>query len=167
MVNVSSPNTPGLRDLQEKEPLTKLLTHLQKINGNLGKPKPLLLKIAPDLEFSQIDDVVEVIQSLALDGLIATNTTISRKGLLTNDLDKIGAGGLSGRPLANRSTEVIRYLRKKLGAGSVIIGVGGIDSVSTAKAKLDAGADLIQIYSGLIYEGPNLIRDIAKSLAIN
>jgi len=167
VVNVSSPNTPGLRALQEKEPLTRLLQELQQKNRMQPTPKPLLLKIAPDLSNEQLDDIADIVRETGLDGIIATNTTIARAGLHTpaSTLEAIGAGGLSGVPVQARSTEVIRYLREKLGAGPVIIGVGGIDSAAAAREKLDAGADLVQVYSGLVYEGPGLVREILERLA--
>lgn len=162
VVNVSSPNTPNLRELQDKAPLTNLLNLLQTENNKQNAPKPILLKIAPDLTDSQLDDIVDIVKETGIAGIIATNTTISRNGLHTpeNTLKAIGAGGLSGAPVRDRSTAVIRYLRSKMGAGVVIIGVGGIDSAAAAKEKLAAGADLIQVYSGMIYEGPGLIRAI-------
>ena len=166
VVNVSSPNTPGLRDLQDKEPLTKLLNHLQKINNSKSHPKPILLKIAPDLTNTQLDDIVDIIGETRLDGVVATNTTINRDNLKTDKLtvDKIGNGGLSGRPLKDRSTEVIKYLSKKSNKSFAIIGVGGISSSKDAIEKLEAGADLIQIYTGFIYEGPFLVKKINKKL---
>lgn len=166
VVNVSSPNTPNLRDLQEKAPLTALLSQLQDLNRQQTHPKPVLLKIAPDLTNGQLDDIIEIIVTTGIDGVIATNTTISREGLQTpsSNLDTIGAGGLSGQPVKQRSTEVIRYLRNKLPKHAVIIGVGGIHSAKDALEKLDAGADLIQIYTGLIYEGPGLLKKIKQAL---
>lgn len=166
VVNVSSPNTPNLRDLQEKEPLTQLLTTLQKQNQDTGNAKPLLLKIAPDLAESQLNDIVEIAQTTKLSGLIATNTTISREGLNTPEtaIETIGAGGLSGKPVKNRSTEVIRYLRKKLGKDFPIIGVGGVATAQDAIEKLEAGANLIQVYTGFIYEGPAMVKRINKKL---
>jgi dihydroorotate dehydrogenase len=166
VVNVSSPNTPGLRELQEKEPLRKLLGFVKsRMAANL-KPKPVLLKIAPDLTVEQLDDVIEILKETKTDGVIATNTTISRDGLETDKetVEQIGAGGLSGKPLRNRSTEVIRYLRRELGPDYPIIGVGGIMSVQDALEKLDAGADLIQIYTGFVYEGPGFVKRILKAL---
>lgn len=166
VVNVSSPNTPGLRELQEKEPLTRLLQILQEKNRAHAQPKPLLLKIAPDLTDHQLDDIAAIVRETGLSGVIATNTTISREGLSTPApvVEKIGAGGLSGAPLKGRSTAVIRYLREKLGPEPVIIGVGGIDSAAAAREKLEAGANLVQVYSGLVYEGPGLISRILQSL---
>lgn len=166
VVNVSSPNTPNLRDLQEKEPLTKLLNQLQAKNAAMPSPKPILLKIAPDLTDSQLDDILDIVTDTKIDGLIATNTTISRGSLQTHPdrVQRIGAGGLSGQPVKQRSTEVIRYLSEKSNGELPIIGVGGIASAEDAKAKLAAGASLIQVYSGLIYEGPGLVRQINKAL---
>lgn len=166
VVNVSSPNTPGLRELQEKEPLRKLLADVKSLALSKSKPKPVLLKIAPDLTGSQLDDIVEILQQTKTDGIIATNTTISRENLLTpkEELDKIGNGGLSGKPVAGRSTEVIRYLRAKLGPHYPIIGVGGIMTPEDAVEKIKAGADLIQIYTGFIYEGPGLVNQINRAL---
>jgi dihydroorotate dehydrogenase len=164
VVNVSSPNTPNLRELQDKEPLMRLLELLQQRNHAQGEPKPILLKIAPDLTNEQLDDIAEIVKTTGLAGIVATNTTISRAKLKTGRalVDEIGAGGLSGVPVRERSTEVIRYMRHKLGTGSVIIGVGGVDSPESAREKIDAGADLIQVYSGLIYEGPGLVKFICK-----
>jgi len=166
VINVSSPNTPNLRELQEKEPLKKLLAGLKAINAKKLTPKPILLKIAPDLTNEQLDDIVEIIQEVQLDGVIATNTTVARDKLRTNweKIEKIGAGGLSGKPLTARSTEVVRYLSEKSNKSFPIIGVGGIMSVEDALEKLDAGASLIQLYSGFIYEGPALIKKINKAL---
>lgn len=166
VVNVSSPNTPGLRELQEKEPLTRLLNLLQDKNRAQESPKPILLKIAPDLSNSQLDDIADIIRITGLAGVIATNTTISRAALSTpeSQIAAIGMGGLSGVPVCARATEVIRYLREKLGKEAVIIGVGGIDSAASAQEKLDAGADLVQVYTGLVYEGPGLVKSILESL---
>lgn len=165
VVNVSSPNTPNLRALQEKEPLTRLLMLLQHQNRRQAYPKPILLKIAPDLTDSLLDDIAAIVRDTAIAGLIATNTTISRDNLHTADavLAAIGAGGLSGVPLRERSTDVIRYLRQQLGPEPVIIGVGGIADGSAAQEKLAAGANLVQVYSGMVYEGPGLIKQILKS----
>ena len=164
-INVSSPNTPGLRQLQEREPLEQLLIYLQTINGELGG-KPILLKIAPDLSFEQLDDILDIVQKAQLDGVIATNTTISRADLVTSKriIDRIGNGGLSGQPLKNRATEVIRYLYQKSNGQLFIIGVGGIFSVEDALEKINAGAALVQVYTGLIYEGPSLIKKINKGI---
>lgn len=166
VVNVSSPNTPGLRELQEKEPLKKLLAGVKSLSLQTERPKPILLKIAPDLTITQLDDVVEVLKATEADGVIATNTTISREGLHTTqaELSAIGNGGLSGKPLTYRSNEVITYLRAKLGKNFPIVGVGGIMSPDDAVAKLKSGADLIQIYTGFVYEGPGLVKRIVKRL---
>lgn len=166
VVNVSSPNTPGLRELQEKEPLTALLTHLQNLNHQKASPKPILLKIAPDLTDSQLDDILDIVQTTKLDGIIATNTTISRKDLTTNEIEvkNIGNGGLSGSPVRERSTEVIRYLHKKSNGAVTIIGVGGIASAEDALEKLEAGAALVQVYSGMVYAGPGLVKEINRAL---
>ena len=162
VVNVSSPNTPNLRDLQEKEPLTKLINSLISINRNKKKPKPILLKIAPDLNNNQLLDIISIVKDTGLDGVIATNTTINRDNL--KSLNKNELGGLSGKPLTSRSTEVIKFISKNSNKTIPIIGVGGINTVADALEKFDAGADLIQIYTGFIYEGPNLIRSINKAL---
>jgi dihydroorotate dehydrogenase len=166
VVNVSSPNTPNLRALQDREPLTALLAGLQVLNHKKPNPKPILLKIAPDLTDSQLDDILEIVKETKLAGLVATNTTISRDDLKTGPLsiEAIGMGGLSGKPLTSRSTEIIRYLRKKGGSNLVIIGVGGIHSAADAAEKLAAGADLLQVYSGLVYEGPALVRRINEGI---
>lgn len=166
VVNVSSPNTPNLRDLQEKEPLTALLNTLQKINLSKEKSKPILLKIAPDLTNSQLNDIIDIVKQTKIDGVIATNTTISRDGLdyEKNELENFGMGGLSGKPLTKRSTEVIRYLKKESNNAFPVIGVGGIHSAEDAIEKIDAGADLIQLYTGFIYHGPKLIKDINNAI---
>ncbi|MTI24919.1 quinone-dependent dihydroorotate dehydrogenase, partial [Fulvivirga kasyanovii] len=165
VVNVSSPNTPNLRTLQDKEPLTQLLSGLMVLNNQKEKRKPILLKIAPDLTDSQLQDIVDIVKDVQLDGLIATNTTISREGLNTSKekIEAIGAGGLSGRPLRERSTQILRFLRSKLGKDFPIISVGGIMSADDAIEKLQAGASLIQVYTGFIYEGPALIKKINKA----
>ncbi len=165
VVNVSSPNTPNLRALQEKEPLTRLLSLLQEKNRAQSSPKPILLKIAPDLTNTQLDDVAEIIQATGLAGVIATNTTISRENLQTSgdEVAAMGAGGLSGRPVQSRATAVIRHLRDRLGSTAVIIGVGGIDSPESARKKILAGADLVQVYTGLVYAGPALVKEILKA----
>ena len=162
VVNVSSPNTPNLRALQDKEPLTKLLTTLQEMNKAKAAPKPILLKIAPDLTNEQLEDIIEIVSDTKIAGVIATNTTISREGL--QSADKGETGGLSGKPLTNRSTEVIRFLAEKSNKAFPIIGVGGIHSAKDALEKIDAGADLVQLYTGFIYEGPKLIKSINKEL---
>lgn len=163
VVNVSSPNTPGLRELQEKEPLTHLLSTLMQNNLEKPKPKPILLKIAPDLTDSQLDDIIDIVNGTGIHGIIATNTTLDRSSLVT-DTAKIGAGGLSGKPLQSRSTEIIRYIHQKSGGAIKIIGVGGINNGDDAIEKLNAGASLIQVYSGLVYEGPGLIKKINTSI---
>jgi dihydroorotate dehydrogenase len=166
VVNVSSPNTPDLRALQEKEPLQQLLLSLQEQNSRMAKSKPLLLKIAPDLNEAQLNDIIEIAIEAKLSGIIATNTTISREGLVmpARQVAEMGAGGLSGKPLTQRSTEVIRYLRQNLPQEIKLIGVGGIMTAEDALDKLDAGADLVQLYTGFIYEGPALIRKINKKI---
>lgn len=166
VVNVSSPNTPNLRELQDKEPLTHLLNHLQKINNSKPQRKPLLLKIAPDLTNSQLDDIIDIVASTKIDGIVATNTTIAREPLnySKEEIDAIGMGGLSGKPLTKRSTEVIAYLKTKSNNAFPVIGVGGIHSPEDAIEKLKAGADLIQLYTGFIYEGPGLIKRINKEI---
>ena len=165
-VNVSSPNTPGLRDLQEKKPLTALLNSLQDLNNKKDKRKPILLKIAPDLTNEQLDDIITIVADTKIDGVIATNTTIDRSGLKTdkNKVDAIGNGGLSGMPVGLRSTEVIKYLADKSNRAFPIIGVGGIHSAEDALEKLDAGATLLQVYTGFIYQGPSLVKRINKAI---
>jgi dihydroorotate dehydrogenase len=166
VVNVSSPNTPNLRDLQDKEPLTKLLLELMQLNKTKPKQKPVLLKIAPDLTNSQLDDIIEIVATTKIDGVIATNTTIDRN-LLNKEKEyalTLGLGGLSGKPLAKRSTEVIKYLHQKSNAAFPIIGVGGIHSADDAIEKIKAGATLVQLYTGFIYEGPGLIKKINQRL---
>ena len=166
VVNVSSPNTPGLRELQEKEPLKKILNTLQQRNRKNDISRPILLKIAPDLSESQLDDIIEIVQETNIAGVVATNTTISRDGLVSAEALKIETGGLSGKPLTQRSTEVIRYLSEKSKKSFVIIGVGGIHSPEDAIEKLKAGASLIQLYTGFIYEGPGLIKKINKGILV-
>ena len=180
VVNVSSPNTPNLRELQDREPLTRLLSTLQELNaklsrsgdpdasrpGELWRAKPILLKIAPDLNQAQLDDILKIVLDTGIAGIIATNTTIARSPLRTPAplVAAIGNGGLSGAPLRERSTEVIRYLHTQSEGQLTIIGVGGIEDVTTAHEKLAAGASLIQVYSGMVYSGPGLVRNIKKSL---
>jgi len=166
VVNVSSPNTPGLRDLQQKEPLTDLLNRMQEFNDQKEKRKPILLKIAPDLTNEQLDDIIEIVAETKIDGVVATNTTIYRSGLKIDKtkVQAIGNGGLSGRPLKARSTEVIKYLSVQSNKAFPIIGVGGIHSAEDAIEKLDAGATLLQVYTGFIYEGPSLIKRINKAI---
>ena len=164
VVNVSSPNTPGLRELQEKGPLTAILNALQERNGKNDITRPILLKIAPDLTNEQLDDIIDIVKETGIAGVIATNTTIDRSKLSGTDKSTAETGGLSGKPLTQRSTEVIRYLSDKSGRAFPIIGVGGIHSPEDAKEKLAAGASLIQLYTGFIYEGPELVKRICKSL---
>ena len=161
-INVSSPNTPNLRALQEKEPLKQLLLALQVCNHTKIRTKPILLKIAPDLTDEQLVDIIEIVNETKIDGVIATNTTISRENL--TDANQSELGGLSGKPLGKRSTEVIRFLSEKSNKSFVIIGVGGVHSEDDAIEKLDAGASLIQLYTGFIYEGPALIKKINKRI---
>jgi dihydroorotate dehydrogenase len=166
VVNVSSPNTPNLRELQEKEPLKKLLSELMVLNNLKQHPKPILLKIAPDLNSEQLDDIVEIIEEVKIAGVIACNTTVSRENLhlSKSELEEIGEGGLSGKPLTKRSTEVIRYLSEKSNKSFPIIGVGGIHSEEDALEKIAAGASLVQIYTGFVYEGPGLVKRINKAI---
>ena len=164
VVNVSSPNTPNLRDLQEKEPLTALLNTLQKQNNSKPKRKPILLKIAPDLTDTQLSDIIDIVEVTKIDGVIATNTTLARDGLKSNETLPSQSGGLSGKPLTKRSTEVIRYLHTHSKGAFPIVGVGGIHTPSDAKEKLDAGASLIQLYTGFVYEGPASVCNINKKL---
>ena len=165
VVNVSSPNTPNLRALQDKEPLTALLQSLQ--NENLAKPKqkPILLKIAPDLTNEQLLDIIDIVNKTNIAGVIATNTTISRDNLISEN--KSETGGLSGKPLEKRSTEVIRFLSEKSNKAFPIIGVGGIHSAEDAIEKLNAGASLVQLYTGFIYEGPKLVKEINRKILEN
>ena len=172
VVNVSSPNTPGLRELQEKDSLRKILSHLQTINQQESgtetarKPKPLLLKIAPDLTWQQIDDVIDLAMEIKLDGLVATNTTISREQLQTTgqELQTIGAGGLSGAPVRIRSTEIVKYIHQKTRGQIPVIASGGIFTAEDAKEKLAAGAALVQVWTGFIYEGPAIVKNICNGL---
>lgn len=164
VVNVSSPNTPGLRELQDKEPLTALLSTLQKLNNGKSSRKPILLKIAPDLSNDQLDDIISIVADTKIDGVIATNTTISREGLATPEKITSEAGGLSGKPVKKRSTEVIRYLSEKSNQAFPIIGVGGIQTAEDAIEKLEAGASLVQVYTGFIYEGPSMVKNILKGI---
>ena len=166
VVNVSSPNTPGLRELQDKEPLAALLNNLQQANNAYPKPRPLLLKIAPDLTNSQLDDIIALVQETKLAGVIAGNTTLSRAGLQTSPetVQAIGSGGLSGQALHLRALEVVRYLHTQSGGAFPIIGAGGISSPAHALEMLEAGAALVQLYTGFIYEGPGLIRRICKAV---
>ncbi|MBK8546960.1 MAG: quinone-dependent dihydroorotate dehydrogenase [Saprospiraceae bacterium] len=163
VVNVSSPNTPGLRELQDKGPLMEIMSGLKSEISKKPVQKPILLKIAPDITDSQLDDIIEIVLTTGTDGIIATNTTIKRDDLHT-DTTSIGAGGLSGKPLTSRSTEVIRYLHTHSKGNIPIIGVGGISSPKDVIEKLEAGAVLVQIYTGLIYEGPGLVKKILKEI---
>lgn len=166
VVNVSSPNTPNLRALQEKGPLLELLSTLQQLNEAKAQQKPILLKIAPDLTDTQLDEVIEIVFETKIAGLIASNTTISREGLRTpkEAVDALGAGGISGKPLTKRSTEVVRYIHQKSEGKIPIIAVGGIHSAQDALDKIAAGASLVQLYTGFIYEGPKLIKEINQAL---
>lgn len=160
-VNVSSPNTPGLRELQDKEPLTRLLTALQQHNTG---HKPVFLKIAPDLSSPQLDEIIEIVQQAGITGVVATNTTITREGLSESRemIDAIGAGGLSGKPVLEKAVPIVRYLKEKSNGQLVVIGVGGIHDAASAEKHLAAGADLIQLYTGLIYTGPAVVKKILK-----
>ena len=169
VVNVSSPNTPGLRELQDKEPLTALLMDLKRENREHAQrmavsEKPILLKIAPDLTNDQLLDIIEIVEVTRIEGIIATNTTIARENLKSDCVLVEEKGGLSGKPLANRSTEVIRFLSEKSNKAFPIIGVGGIHSAKDALEKLEAGADLIQLWTGFVYEGPALVKRINKAI---
>lgn len=166
VVNVSSPNTPGLRELQEKEALKKILTHLQAMNKTFEQQRPILLKIAPDLTQEQIDDVIDLAKEISLDGLVATNTTISREGLTTAtaQVSAIGAGGLSGKPLKQRSTEVIRHIHQKTAGQIPVIGSGGIFTAADVAEKITAGASLLEVWTGFIYEGPFIVMKIKNGL---
>jgi dihydroorotate dehydrogenase len=165
VVNVSSPNTPGLRALQDKEPLTQLLNTLQGLNAQ-KTGKPILLKIAPDLTNEQLDDIIAIVRDTKLAGIVSSNTTISREGLATpsNEVTAIGAGGLSGAPLRQRATEVVKYLHTKSNGQIPIIASGGIFTAADAQEKLDAGASLVQVYTGFIYEGPAIAKNICNGL---
>ncbi len=167
VVNVSSPNTPGLRELQEKHFLKKILSHLQNINHGRINTKPLLLKIAPDLTVGQLDDIIELSQEVKLSGLVATNTTTSRKGLQTEKVavEQIGAGGLSGLPLKEKSTQIVNYINRQTNGSIPIIASGGIFNGIDAKEKLAAGASLVQLWTGFIYEGPGIVKNICRELA--
>jgi dihydroorotate dehydrogenase len=166
VVNVSSPNTPGLRELQDKEPLMRIQNRLMELNKEMGTPKPLLLKIAPDLTDSQLDDIIDIVGLAGIQGLVATNTTIDRSGLTTEkaQVEAIGAGGVSGMPVQKRATEVIKYIHAKSNGKIPVIAVGGIFTAADAKEKLDAGAVLVQVYTGFIYEGPATAANICKGL---
>lgn len=167
VVNVSSPNTPGLRELQEKDSLNKILSHLQTINRQQSSPKPILLKIAPDLNRTQIDDVIALALETNLDGIVATNTTVSREGLFSLDekaVNSIGSGGLSGEPLKPRSTAMVKYIHEKSGGKIPLIASGGISTADDAKEKFDAGASLVQVWTGFIYDGPMIVKNICEGL---
>jgi len=169
VINVSSPNTPGLRELQDKEPLTALLMALKRENHKYAQSKqviekPILLKIAPDLSNEQLLDIIQIVEDTRISGIIATNTTIARENLKSDYFLVEENGGLSGKPLANRSTEVIRFLSEKSNRAFPIIGVGGIHSTEDALEKLEAGADLIQLWTGFVYEGPALVKRINKAI---
>jgi len=168
VVNVSSPNTPGLRELQEKDSLKKILTNLQIQNSKKQNPKPILLKIAPDLTLEQIGDVIDLALEIKLDGLVATNTTISRDKLITNDLQLaiIGAGGLSGKPIKEKSTEIVKYICQKTNGKIPVIASGGIFTAADAQEKINAGASLVQVWTGFIYEGPSIVKNICKDLSL-
>ena len=165
VVNVSSPNTPGLRALQEKDSLRKIFSQLQFINESEKNKKPILLKIAPDLSSQQIDDVIDLATEIKLDGLVVSNTTINRENLQTSEseLNAIGAGGLSGAPLKERSTEIVKYIFEKTNGTIPIIASGGIFNANDAKEKLNAGASLIQVWTGFIYEGPAIVKNILSA----
>ncbi|MDG1841226.1 MAG: quinone-dependent dihydroorotate dehydrogenase [Crocinitomicaceae bacterium] len=166
VVNVSSPNTPNLRALQDKIPLMNLLSSIQNCNNSKEKRKPLLLKISPDLSEDELNDIIDVVLDCRLDGIVATNTTIDRSSLSTQQekIESIGNGGLSGKPLKKKSTEIISYIHKKTKGKIPIIGVGGIHNPQDAIEKLKAGASLIQLYTGFIYEGPSIVKKINKEI---
>ncbi len=168
VVNVSSPNTPGLRALQDKDSLKKILSELQSINHAFAKPKPLLLKIAPDLNEPQLDDIISLAFEVNLDGIVATNTTITRDNLIAskNEIEKIGTGGLSGKPLQKRSTEILKHIIQQSNNKIPVVASGGIFNADDAKEKFNAGASLIQVWTGFIYEGPSIVKKINKQLAI-
>jgi dihydroorotate dehydrogenase len=164
VVNVSSPNTPGLRELQEKESLRKILRHLQMINNGKAHAKPIFLKIAPDLSQEQIDDVIDLALEIKLDGLVATNTTISRDGLSQSAVANNQSGGLSGKPLQIRSTKIVRHIHERTRGQVPVIASGGIFTAADAKEKLDAGASAVQVWTGFIYEGPGIVKNICNKL---
>lgn len=165
-MNVSSPNTPGLRELQEKDSLRRILGQLIIKNEELKIKRPVLLKIAPDLTMEQLDDVIELALEIKLDGLVAANTTISRDKLKTpgSRLKIIGSGGVSGAPLKNRSTEIIKHIHQKTKGQIPIIASGGIFTGADANEKINAGASLVQVWTGFIYEGPAIVKRICKQL---
>lgn len=166
VVNVSSPNTPNLRALQEKEPLQDLLLRLQELNKQQSQPKPILLKIAPDLSNSQIDEIIEIVTYTKIAGLIVANTTISREGLRTPaaQIEQMGAGGISGKPVTLRATEMVKYIHEQSNGKIPMMAVGGIHTAQDALDKLAAGATLVQLYTGFIYEGPALVKAINRAL---
>ena len=166
VVNVSSPNTPGLRELQEKDALHKIITTLQIKNAKLKNQKAILLKIAPDLTLEQLDDVIALAQEIKLDGLVVSNTTIGRENLKSkkSKIKNIGAGGVSGLPLTAKSTEIIKYIHKKTNGQIPIIASGGIFTGAGAKEKINAGASLVQVWTGFIYEGPGIVKRICNEL---
>jgi len=169
VVNVSCPNITDLHELQDQESLTRILSALQAINQIKSVPKPVLLKVSPDLNEMQLDEVIQIVRKTGIHGVVATNTTITRTNLVTSPkrIKDIGQGGLSGKPVRDRSTEVIRYLAEKSGKAFPIIGVGGIFTPEDAIGKINAGADLVQVYTGFVYEGPGIARQINKSLIDN
>jgi dihydroorotate dehydrogenase len=166
VVNVSSPNTPGLRELQQKDSLKKILKNLQELNNTRKIKKPLLLKISPDLLPNELDDIIDLAMEIKLDGLVAANTTLGRNNLISskNEISKAGAGGLSGRPLTNESTRITNYIFEKTNGTIAVISSGGIFTANDAKEKFKAGASLIQVWTGFIYEGPSIVKNICKSL---
>ena len=166
VVNVSSPNTPGLRDLQQKDSLKKILTNLQQLNNAKKIKRPLLLKISPDLLPNELDDIIDLAIEIKLDGLVATNTTLSRSNLISSEkeISKAGEGGLSGRPLTNESTRITNYIFEKTNGTIPVICSGGIFTGDDAKEKIKAGASLIQVWTGFIYEGPSIVKNICNCL---
>ena len=167
VVNVSSPNTPGLRELQQKDSLKKILTHLQDINHTKKIQRPLLLKISPDLSPEQLDDIINLALEIKLDGLVAANTTVSRDGLTTSKdiINSIGQGGVSGKILSEKSTYITRYIFEKTKGTLPVISSGGIFTGKDAGGKIAAGASLVQVWTGFIYEGPSIVKKICRSLA--
>ena len=163
-VNVSSPNTEKLRDLQQKDLLKNLLEAIQKKNNSYSFPKPVLLKIGPDLSHDQLIDVIEVIAETSLDGIIATNTTLSRDNLSSSENLVNQKGGLSGKPISKKSTNIIKFLHEKSNGSIPIIGVGGIMNPDDAIEKIKAGATLIQLYSGFVYSGPSIVKKINNAI---
>lgn len=166
VVNVSSPNTPGLRDLQQKDVLKRILVHLQNINKRQPIQKPILLKIAPDLNLDDLDDIIDLCMEIKLDGLVATNTTISREDCISekSEVDKCGNGGLSGMPLLKKSNTVLEHIHKRTGGVIPVVGSGGIMSAHDAQQKLQMGASLVQVYTGFIYEGPSIVQKIVRGI---